>query len=470
MKKNQEEQYDPFEEAGPSSDDAVENDEQPSSHHKKRRRANRERKLGLGVLGVLVVVLLGAVGYRVFSAWRAMPASVGGGGPASGEAAQKVSPTAPQPAVSIPTASLPTAATLPSAPRTPPPTFKIPDKTENVPAQKPTAAAPTLSAPALAAPTLTAPEATPPAISSSSAVAAPSAATAPLAGFAAAAAKPTLESPPAPQTPNERVSTYQPAPALLSAPANTPAPSLNNDAPRPLRYSQRYEPQGSAPSETHTPGEAATVTGEWRYGQNGTRSGASSATVRMTATSSEAYASAGALPRRSADAGVRTDGTYKVQPNDSYWTISERLYGSGAYFKALAEVNRQNTPQVDRLQVGATLVAPAVEELHKKHPDLCPKPEHRRQPASRMTSVGLQGNLPGRRVYIVEAGDNLFEIARRELGRADRWAEIYDLNRDKLGDDTNYLAPGTRLTMPDGRETRSSGNRVAERTDDVQRR
>ena len=36
----------------------------------------------------------------------------------------------------------------------------------------------------------------------------------------------------------------------------------------------------------------------------------------------------------------RSDGKYEVQPNDSYWTISERLYGTGAYFKALTQHNR----------------------------------------------------------------------------------------------------------------------------------
>ena len=27
-----------------------------------------------------------------------------------------------------------------------------------------------------------------------------------------------------------------------------------------------------------------------------------------------------------------SNGDYEVQPNDNYWTISERLYGAGAYF------------------------------------------------------------------------------------------------------------------------------------------
>jgi hypothetical protein len=34
------------------------------------------------------------------------------------------------------------------------------------------------------------------------------------------------------------------------------------------------------------------------------------------------------------------------------------------------------------------------------------------------------------------------------LGKASRWAEIYDLNRDTLGEDFDYLQPGTELAMP----------------------
>ena len=43
-----------------------------------------------------------------------------------------------------------------------------------------------------------------------------------------------------------------------------------------------------------------------------------------------------------------------------------------------------------------------------------------------------QSNVGGR-TYTVASGDTLFSIARYELGKASRWAEIYDMNRDVLG-------------------------------------
>jgi nucleoid-associated protein YgaU len=52
--------------------------------------------------------------------------------------------------------------------------------------------------------------------------------------------------------------------------------------------------------------------------------------------------------------------------------------------------------------------------------------------------------------YVVEEGDSLFDIARYELGKAARWVEIYELNRDQIGEDFDHLKPGTQLVLPGG--------------------
>ncbi|MGD0655900.1 MAG: LysM domain-containing protein, partial [Thermoguttaceae bacterium] len=53
------------------------------------------------------------------------------------------------------------------------------------------------------------------------------------------------------------------------------------------------------------------------------------------------------------------------------------------------------------------------------------------------------------RTYIVVEGDSLFDIARCKLGKASRWAEIYNLNADVLGKDIDCLAAGTQIVLPD---------------------
>ena len=49
--------------------------------------------------------------------------------------------------------------------------------------------------------------------------------------------------------------------------------------------------------------------------------------------------------------------------------------------------------------------------------------------------------------YIVQKGDSLSRIAKRELGSFDRWREIYNANRDKIKD-PNVLALGIQLVVP----------------------
>ncbi len=51
-------------------------------------------------------------------------------------------------------------------------------------------------------------------------------------------------------------------------------------------------------------------------------------------------------------------------------------------------------------------------------------------------------------VYTVQEGDNLFNIAKNELGDVRGWQELYRLNEDVLGDDAEYLKPGLELKLP----------------------
>jgi nucleoid-associated protein YgaU len=153
-------------------------------------------------------------------------------------------------------------------------------------------------------------------------------------------------------------------------------------------------------------------------------------------------------PRSTAD--VRNaDGQYQVQPNDNYWVISQRLYGSGAYFKALAEHNGGKVPREDQLDVGDVIYTPSVPELEKAYPELCPKPSRRETVRSRASLVSARTPYRGGRIYVVEEGDTLFDVARHLLGKASRWVEIYQLNRDLIGDDPSYINAGMELVVPE---------------------
>ena len=156
------------------------------------------------------------------------------------------------------------------------------------------------------------------------------------------------------------------------------------------------------------------------------------------------------ITMRQSTAGPPADGTYEVQPNDSYWLISKRLYGSGAYFKALAEHNRREHPTPDKLRVGDSISAPALAKLVDSFPDLCPSPRRQKTLAQRAAVVPVSTQYGGGSTYTVEEGDTLYDIARYELGDASRWVEIHDLNRHVLQGDFDYLVPGMKLVMPRG--------------------
>jgi LysM repeat protein len=151
-----------------------------------------------------------------------------------------------------------------------------------------------------------------------------------------------------------------------------------------------------------------------------------------------------------------SSGRYTVGPNENFWNISERIYGSGSYFKALHAYNRQKFPVGDELAVGDEIATPPASDLERQFPQLCPKagrkPSTQRSYAQQ-ASAKLQADG---KTYIVQAGDTLFDIARYELGKAARWAELYELNRATIGDDIDFLHPGMELILPDEAGKRDS--------------
>lgn len=174
------------------------------------------------------------------------------------------------------------------------------------------------------------------------------------------------------------------------------------------------------------------------------------------------------MPRAAADdqfgafhrpaAGLRGDGTYQIQPNDSFWTISEKCYGTGNYFKALAEHNRRRIAHEDDLKVGDLIEVPSVSDLESRYPDLCPKPGRRPGSPDGAQYVSAPRTAGGR-TYLTQHGDTLYDIARRELGKASRWTEIYELNRGQIGNDYNFVPPGLKLVLPDQRQPADSMTR-----------
>jgi nucleoid-associated protein YgaU len=187
------------------------------------------------------------------------------------------------------------------------------------------------------------------------------------------------------------------------------------------------------------------------------------------ATPAGAYAAAAnpGSPQSAADHPAG-EGTYIVQPNDNYWIISQNVYGTGAFFQALAEHNREIHEDPNRLRLGETISVPGIEQLEKLYPDLCPRPEHRLVAQRHKSVMHPAGHIPGGRIYVVQEGDTLFDIARHELGKASRYGELIERNRDMLGGQYHYLTPGMQLVLPP--DNRTAPQQVTSRPGDVYQR
>ncbi|MEK6259796.1 MAG: LysM peptidoglycan-binding domain-containing protein [Planctomycetota bacterium] len=167
-------------------------------------------------------------------------------------------------------------------------------------------------------------------------------------------------------------------------------------------------------------------------------------------------------PRSAPQALVPGD-TYNIEPNDNYWTISRKKYGTGRYFMALSQHNLQVIPDPKRMKPGVTIATPSTDVLDKTYPTLIPKAAPsdsapaggtlvpatgvRRTNATTNDEAGFFVSTDGTPMYRVGSEDTLSDIAKHHLGRSSRWVQIFEMNRDTLTDG-NTLKVGTLLRLP----------------------
>jgi nucleoid-associated protein YgaU len=71
-----------------------------------------------------------------------------------------------------------------------------------------------------------------------------------------------------------------------------------------------------------------------------------------------------------------------------------------------------------------------------------------KQAAEKLVATGTGAAADVKQVYVVKSGDSLSKIAKELLGDASRWPEIYELNKDVIGDNPNLIKPGQELKIP----------------------
>lgn len=154
---------------------------------------------------------------------------------------------------------------------------------------------------------------------------------------------------------------------------------------------------------------------------------------------------------------VPNSGEYQVQPNDTYWIISKKVYGTARYFQALAQYNQQRISNPHHMRPGLKILTPSLTDLEERYPELFesqqPTTSHilsdtGQSPAESMYQLsGLFYDHTSQLMYRVGSKDTLTSISKDHLGRASRWIQIYRLNQHRLKN-PDKLKIGTVLQMP----------------------
>jgi nucleoid-associated protein YgaU len=134
---------------------------------------------------------------------------------------------------------------------------------------------------------------------------------------------------------------------------------------------------------------------------------------------------------------------HRVKVNESFWTISQQHYDSGEYFRWLYLYNQVRVGDYEGLRPGLELEIPELETLRAWVQD------DSNQDKAGVLTASAELNLWGE--HITFSGETLFSIAAERLGQASRYLEIWELNRDQLSADAQYLSPlpaGLRLRLP----------------------
>lgn len=121
------------------------------------------------------------------------------------------------------------------------------------------------------------------------------------------------------------------------------------------------------------------------------------------------------------DAQVEAIENYTVQKGDCLWDIAKNKLGDGSKWTEIYKINAD--------AIGA-------------NPDLIHSGLELKMPGMDATQTANAGQ------YAVQPGDNLWDIAKEQLGDGTKWGEIYKANANVIGDNPRLILPGQQLSMP----------------------
>ena len=128
--------------------------------------------------------------------------------------------------------------------------------------------------------------------------------------------------------------------------------------------------------------------------------------------------------------------TYTVVSGDSLWSIAENLYGDGKAYIRLAEFNDLSEP--NDLRVGQEI------KIFSTGDEVAALPI--------IDTVGFKdddsSSVDTEITYTIQPGDSLWKIAEEQLNDPYSWTELYELNKEVIGENPNLIYPNMHLVLP----------------------
>lgn len=123
-----------------------------------------------------------------------------------------------------------------------------------------------------------------------------------------------------------------------------------------------------------------------------------------------------------------TPRTYTIKAGDSFASIALALYGSDSHWQLIGQAN----PLVDpaKLKPGQVINLPSPDAIGQQR---------------ETTAAPGEDRTP---VYVVRAGDTLWNIAVQYYQNGRLWRHIYNANRGLIGPNPDKLEAGMRLRIP----------------------
>lgn len=139
---------------------------------------------------------------------------------------------------------------------------------------------------------------------------------------------------------------------------------------------------------------------------------------------------------------------YKIASGDTLSKIAARFYGSSSRrtINAIVDANRSVLSNPDVLRIGVELRLPDLKIAPTKN-RVAQGASGKAKTSNSAIKTNGATNSRDIRWYQIRKNDRYVTIAREQLGDANRWHEIYEMNRDKFPD-AGRIREGVRIKLP----------------------